>query len=344
MRAVAVLVGLFLWPGWGHYVLGRFVRGHIWAGAALLCILLVPLHPALAMGAMLIRFPAALDAARVEIRPTPGGRPWELILAGVGALVAAVVLMRVFYIEGFKIPSSGQAPTLQIGDHLFINKLSYRLGAPERGDVIVFVHPCEQDKDFVKRVVALGGDTVELRCDVLYVNGVAAPVRPSPGECRQWDLDMDGGWKRVECTQYTEAIGEVEHQILSRPDRPERDRERSTAAPGDYLRVQGQHDFPADRAPTCADVDQGDADDRPVGRVEESAPESSKFMGACRPQRRYRVPDGHVFTLGDNRDNSSDSRVWGPVPVENIKGRVIGIWWSSGHERTIGWRRIGHVR
>jgi signal peptidase I len=343
MRAVAILVSLLLWPGWGHYLLGRFVRGHIWAGAALLCLLLIPLHPALALAGMLVRIPAALDAALVEIRPTPSGTRWDLILGGVGALVGAFVLMRVYYIEGFKIPSGGQIPTLQIGDHLFINKLAYRLGAPERGDMIVFAHPCEPDKDFVERVVALGGDTVELRCDVLYVNSVAAPTRPSPGECHYWDFDMHDGWDRDECTQYTETIGEVEHSILSAPDRPERDRERSSAAPGDYPRVQGRHDFPADRAPSC-DAAQSGADDRPAGHVEESAPESGKVAGACRPQRRYRVPDGHVFTLGDNRDNSSDSRAWGPVPVENIKGRLIGIWWSTDHENGIRWSRIGHVR
>jgi signal peptidase I len=310
----------------------------------MLCMLLAPVHPALLLGALVLRVPAAIDAGVVPIRPIPSRGRLGLVLGGVGALVVVFVLTRAYYLEAFRIPSGSQIPTLQIGDHLFINKLSYRLGAPERGDMVVFVHPCEPDKDFVERVVALGGDTVELRCDVLHVNGVAAPTRPSPGECRYWDVDARGQWEERGCSRYTETVGEVEHTIVYGADRPEHDRERSAAGPGDHARVAGDHDFPDDRVPSCQDMGggEGGADKRPAGRIEDAPPGSGGGAGACRPQRRYRVPAGHVFTLGENRDNSSDSRVWGPVPVENIKGRVFGIWWSEGPSG-IRWSRIGHV-
>jgi signal peptidase I len=85
--------------------------------------------------------------------------------------------------------------------------------------------------------------------------------------------------------------------------------------------------------------------ERSRGRIEESVPESTTYRGACAPQRRYVVPEGHVFVMGDNRDNSSDSRAWGPVPVENIRGRAIFIWWSAKPEEQGGiqWDRLGKM-
>jgi signal peptidase I len=342
MRLVAIVINLFLWPGWGHYALGRFVRGHMWAGLTLLCMLLIPLHPALALAFLVLRVPAAIDAGIIQAHPVPSSGRVGRVLSGVAVLIVALILTRTYYLEAFKIPSGSQIPTLEIGDHVFVNKLAYQLGAPERGDMIVFSNPCQPDKDFVERVVALGGDTVEVRCDLLHVNGVAAPTRRSPDQCSYWDRDERGKWQERDCSRYLETVGDVEHAILSSPDRPDLDEERSSAGPGDHARLQGQHDFPSDRPPSCDGAGEDGADDRPVGSIEAS-PVSATQTGACRPQRRYRVPDGHVFALGENRDNSSDSRVWGPVPVENIKGRVIGVWWSQGPSG-IRWSRIGHVR
>jgi hypothetical protein len=64
---------------------------------------------------------------------------------------------------------------------------------------------------------------------------------------------------------------------------------------------------------------------------------------ACAPRVRYRVPAGNVFVMGDNRQNSSDSRVWGPVPLENIKGKALFIWWSTSEPTGTRWSRIGQI-
>lgn len=98
------------------------------------------------------------------------------------ALIIAIIV-RSFFLQAFKIPSSSMEPTLLIGDHLLVNRLSYvvkvpftdivlfHLGSPERGDVVVFRYPLERDKDFIKRVIATEGETVEIRDKVIFVNG-----------------------------------------------------------------------------------------------------------------------------------------------------------------------------
>jgi signal peptidase I len=104
------------------------------------------------------------------------------------ALLVALLLaffIRSFIVQAFKIPSGSMLPTLQIGDHILVNKFIYGLrlpypfehmivqwGQPERGDVVVFVYPRDRSKDFIKRVIAVAGDVVEIRHKQVYVNGV----------------------------------------------------------------------------------------------------------------------------------------------------------------------------
>jgi signal peptidase I len=102
------------------------------------------------------------------------------------ALVLALVV-RTFVVQAFKIPSGSMEPTLEIGDHLLVNKFIYGIKipftsinlfpwkSPQRGDVIVFIYPPDPDKDFIKQVIAVGGDTVGIVNKKLYINGVEAP-------------------------------------------------------------------------------------------------------------------------------------------------------------------------
>ncbi|MCA1959790.1 MAG: signal peptidase I [Desulfomonile sp.] len=184
------------------------------------------------------------------------------------AFVIAVILaiiIRAFLVQAFKIPSSSMEPTLLIGDHILVNKFIYgvripftdarwpRFTNPARGDVIVFVYPVERNKDFIKRVVAVEGDTIEIRDKKVFVND--KPV-----------------------------------------DEPYAHHFANSIEP----RSQG----PRDNLPPVT------------------------------------VPPGAVFAMGDNRDFSHDSRYWGFVPVEDIKGKAFIIYYSAQYLPDIRWERF----
>lgn len=111
---------------------------------------------------------------------------WEYAESIIIALVLALVI-RTFVVQAFKIPSGSMEPTLEIGDHILVNKFIYGIKipltslnlfpweSPQRGDVVVFIYPLEPDKDFIKRVIAVGGDTVRMVNKRLYINGAEVP-------------------------------------------------------------------------------------------------------------------------------------------------------------------------
>jgi len=175
-----------------------------------------------------------------------------LIVAGILALV-----IRTFFFQAFRIPSSSMEDTLLIGDFLFVNKFLYGaevpftggkrlpgIREPRRGDIIVFAYPRNTEEDYIKRCIAVEGDTVVYRQKQLYVNG--------------------------------EAIEE------------------------------------------------------PYTKSDPQVPASA----ARNEFGPYVVPDGNLFMMGDNRDHSSDSRVWGPVDERLLRGKAIFIYWS--------WDRLKH--
>ncbi len=174
------------------------------------------------------------------------------------AIVVAVILamfIRTFIIQAFKIPSGSMLPTLQIGDHILVNKFIYGIkipfsGAtlvpiknPKHGDIIVFKYPHDPDKDYIKRVVAVGGDVVEIRRKQVYINGEHQPM--------------------------TDHVMYTDHSVFPANDSP-----RDNFGPID-------------------------------------------------------VPEGSLFVMGDNRDNSADSRFWGFVGLKALKGKAFIIYWSS---------------
>ncbi len=213
----------------------------------------------------------------------------------IGVAILIALFLRAFVIEAFKIPSGSMIPTLQVGDHIFVNKYLYGLRIPgtdlkffevrkpARGEVVVFRFPnpyhlaSEEDKDFIKRIVAVEGDTVEVRERVLYVNGQAIPHEPlRPGEpCTYEDIldENSGVFMEKRCEPYRERLGGHSYTTYFDP---------GTGAPRTW------------------------------------APRT--------------IPPRSVFCMGDNRDNSHDSRYWGPVSFDLIKGRAMFIWWSRGRE------------
>jgi signal peptidase I len=215
--------------------------------------------------------------------------------------VLIALLLRSFVVEAFKIPSGSMIPTLQVGDHIFVNKFIYglripatniKLGMsirkPHRGEVAVFKFPKDPDKDFIKRIVAVEGDTVEIKDEVLYING--KPVHREHIDnvaCEYEDVEeVTQRWEHRVCDAWRETLDGHEYTTIYNKDMP--------------------------------------------------SPRSYTFS-------KITVPPGHVFAMGDNRDNSHDSRFWGFVPFELLKGKAMIIWWSSGEPEGIRIKRIGQL-
>jgi signal peptidase I len=235
----------------------------------------------------------ALEAAWLRKRRPQGGKqPWWVEYSvSFFPVILIVFLLRSFLVEPFKIPSGSMVPTLLVGDFILVNKFAYgirlpvanvkvvEVGAPSRGDVMVFRYPEDSSLDYIKRVVGLPGDRVEYRNKRLIINGQPAPVRQIE--------DFVSPERAQVSRRYLETLNDTPHQILIEAD--------AAAYPPQA------HSFPRS----------GNCNYNTTGM-------------ACT------VPPGHYFVMGDNRDNSSDSRVWGFVPDGNIVGKAFFIWLNIG--------------
>lgn len=197
----------------------------------------------------------------------------NIVMEYAEALIMAIILalfIRAFVVQAYKIPSGSMLNTLYVGDFLLVNRFSYgtkipftnkeifRLGDPQRGDIIVFKYPLDPSVDYIKRVVGVPGDVIEMRNKQLYRNG-------------------------------------------EKVDEP-------------YIR----HTDPRGRLPIRDDL----------------------------PPRV--VPQDHYFVMGDNRDDSEDSRFWGFVPRQNIQGKAWLVWLSWDYPKwtsvpDVRWSRIGTI-
>ncbi|MDO8722742.1 MAG: signal peptidase I [Syntrophales bacterium] len=188
------------------------------------------------------------------------------------AIVIAVLIaffIRTFIIQAFKIPSGSMKPTLQIGDHILVTKFIYgikipiirktivSISEPKRGDMVVFIYPEDRSKDFIKRVIGIGGDNIEIRNKKIYLNGFP----------------------------YNDNYGVYTDDMI--------------------------------------------------------------IPGAAQPRDNFgpvTVPPGSVFVMGDNRDQSYDSRFWGFVDLRDVLGKAFIIYWSwNSDEHNVRWSRFGHL-
>jgi signal peptidase I len=253
-------------------------------------------------------------------------------------------------VEAFKIPSSSMYPTLEIGDRFYVDKLTYRFRAPRRGEVVVHKYPCAPNTDHVKRVVALAGDTVEVRCNILYVNGNPVPSELVDAQCTYEDFidEASVGWHQRRCSRYRETLDGTTYEVFHDADRPARDK---VGDRGDALDWGGGRDFPTRdhlEPPSCArnrmqtgflTGGNGEPPPQTLGKVVATKSDAKP----CEPQLHYVVPEGHVFGLGDNRSNSNDSRIYGGISIDDLKGRVVGIYLTSSPQ-SVRFSRIGTVR
>jgi signal peptidase I len=312
-RIPAALINLLIWPGVGHGLLGRTRAVALWALAAVAATFAVRWSVWALLAVVAIRVAAAIDAGRgVRVRALPtGGALAGWIVAAVAAL-AIPIGCRALLVEAFRIPSESMRPTLEVADHIYVDKLAYRLRAPRRGEVVV--HRGRDGRDFVRRLVALPGDTVEVRCGRLILNG---QVATGAAERAIERASTDGGDQRVSTlTLATEAIGEARYAVVvpaqaeaDRSDFPERTADGSYVT--DYVATS--------RAPVPV---------TPVVITNPTAP-------PCEPQAHVVVPPGTGFLLGDNRRNSLDSRRVGPEPLASFTGPAVGTWWPVGRLRDL---------
>jgi signal peptidase I len=305
-----------------------------------------------------------LDAIVDDLGAGEGKSTIREYVESIGVAIAIALVLRAFVVEAFKIPSSSMIPTMEIGDHIFVNKFIYgvripwtrtklfEVRPPKRGEVIVFMNPCIPDKDYIKRIVAVAGDTVEMRCSKLFINGkeVPAELTEDGSTCKYWDLTDENSdtWLHKTCSRYSEDLDGTVHDTFYMADRPGRDRQRAAGRASTEVEDGDSRDFPsinggAGLIPSCEAMQEKTENPPPVGTIGRSVtPDMAK--APCAPYMHYVVPEGYVFCMGDNRDNSNDSRAWGPVPVENIKGKALFIWWSSS-EKSDGPRfeRMGKI-
>lgn len=196
------------------------------------------------------------------------------------SILMAIVLALIFrssVASPYKIPSGSMIPTLKIGDFIFVSKFSYGLkvpftnynfvnfSQPKRGEVVVFIEPRERKLDYIKRVIGVPGDVIELKNDKLYVNG-----------------------KLMERTEVKDPS---------------------------YL-----NDYPSAPIRDAATVYKENLDGH-----EHTMMEFSRIAENFGP---VTVPADSLFMMGDNRDNSGDSRVWGFLPIANVRGKAKFIWLS----------------
>ena len=281
-----------------------------------------------------------LDGLIDELVATPKRSKGRDQMTSLLTAVLIALALRAVVVEAFKIPSSSMYPTLEINDHLFVNKFVYGVGipltnvklftrSPSRGEVIVFKWPCDMDKDYIKRVVAVAGDTVEVRCSTLFVNGKAVDAKQIEGPIVYEDQEeTTGQWSKKMVNRFRQTHGGYTFDTFHSPT-PE---------------AANSADFPdtGEDLPRCANQM-----NPPVGKFE---PAKSPSGGECGQKLHFVVPPGHVFAMGDNRNNSNDSRGWGPVPLANIKGKAMFIWlsyknyslWRFWDIREMHWSRIGN--
>lgn len=233
-------------------------------------------------------------------------------------VAVAVLLLRSFAFEPFRIPSDSMMPTLRDGDFILVDKFTYGLrlpiantkllntGEPKRGDVVVFHPPIDPSQVWIKRVVGLPGDHVVVRDNRITINGKTLPFEVT-------GTYTDGCYEHMQIA--TEHLGTHVHGALLCP------------VPLEVTQ---------DSLPTCPRTDTR-------GYFCGGAPLPDGLLLPDPGVFDKTVPPGEYMMMGDNRDNSDDSRYWGFVTEQELIGKATHIWFSWDPHQSGGpvWNRIG---
>lgn len=261
---LAVFLSTLL-PGIGQFYNLQILKGISFIIATVVLALIAKIHYSLEVLLFPLYFFALKDAFESSEIINRSSRTFlktegNLVRAFIILMIAIEVIpfgdiVKTHIIQAYKIPAASMLPTLEIGDHILVNKTSWGKASNKRGEIVVFKYPEDPQRNFIKRIVAIGGDTIEIRNKVVYVNGSS----------------------------------------LSEP----------------YI----QHTDPL---------------------IKQVRTDPRDNVGP------YTVPQNKFFVMGDNRDQSYDSRYWGYVPDEYIIGKALKIYWSWDTKNTkVRWDRIG---
>jgi signal peptidase I len=213
-----------------------------------------------------------VDEDKISMNKAASEKKKSKIREYIEAIIVAILIASVittFVVKTYKIPSGSMKPTLLVGDQIMVNKFIYGIkipyfrktiipiSDPQRGDIVVFIFPVDRSKDFIKRVIGLSGDTIEIRNKKIFINS----------------------------KEYTDSVGVHSDDIIY------------------PVSVNPRDNF---------------------GPVT--------------------VPAGSIFVMGDNRDESLDSRFWGFVDLKDVEGKAFIIYWSWNNEDySIRWQRLGKL-
>jgi signal peptidase I len=331
--ALLAAVATLLFPGFGQGLAGRARRTAVWALLGIATQVTIMLSVWSLAVLVVVRFASAIDAFVCLRRARGLGVNAVLVVVAVVVSFVGSLATRLFAVEAFKNPSSSMVPNIGVGDHTVVDKLSLRWRAPERGEVIIFEYPCDPSRTYVKRVIGVGGDAVEVRCNVVYVNGTPIPAQlvEDGHRCSYQDYIESGpaqGWQARPCSRYRETLNGHTYDVLHDDARPDRDRELAAGT----LHHGDSRDFPfEDHLPGCANASDDDSTAVPQTRGKLVETKTKSDAAACEQQIHFVVPAGEFFVLGDNRFNSNDSRVYGTVKPSAVRGRLIGTWYPFDH-------------
>ncbi|WP_369310632.1 signal peptidase I [Providencia rettgeri] len=252
------------------------------------------------------------DIANAVRRPS-----WLETGTSIFPVLAIVLIVRSFIYEPFQIPSGSMMPTLLVGDFMLVEKFAYGLkdpitqttlietGKPKRGDIAVFKYPRDPNVDFVKRVIGLPGDKIVYNPDAkeltIYPNCADnkctdnLPITYGPLNPSEWTMFLD--------------IGSV-----------------VDSQKGNY-EIPLNQELPRNALRQYERSEKLDTVEHQILIIRQAITEA-KYLQPGMPLNEWIVPEKQYFMMGDNRDNSSDSRMWGFVPEQNLVGRAVFIWLS----------------